>query len=322
MASRLDLEHGRYDQSTYEGRARHFFATLNPLNVLASDADLDKAKQLVEDYRAGREDPSLTEDEIWKTKELYDSAFHVQTGEKLFLPGRMSFQVPGNMFITGCMLTFYKTTPAVIFWQAANQGFNALANYTNRNASVEMSTNQLAVAGSSATVAGVSTALIFNKIIAKNPALKAGMVGRFVPLIAVAIANCVNIPLMRNKELTDGIHIATKDGTEVGASTQAGMTAISQVIPSRIAMAAPSMAIPPLAMSQLERSALFVSNPWLKAPATVFLTGLCLTFSTPLCCALFPQKSAIRVEDLEPELQAKVRASHPEHSVFYYNKGL
>jgi hypothetical protein len=53
----------------------------------------------------------------------------------VFILGRMSFQVPGNMLITGCMMTFYKSTPAVIFWQVANQSFNSLVNYSNRNAS-------------------------------------------------------------------------------------------------------------------------------------------------------------------------------------------
>ena len=90
---RLDLSQPRYDQSSFEGRAKHFFSTTNPLNLLASDASLDRAKQIVESYRAGTEDKSLTDDEIWTAKELYDSAFHCQTGEKLIVPGRMSFQV-------------------------------------------------------------------------------------------------------------------------------------------------------------------------------------------------------------------------------------
>ncbi len=52
------------------------------------------------------------------------------------------------------------------------------------------------------------------------------------------------------------------------------------------------------------------------------MTGLCLSFSTPLCCALFPQDAAITLDQVEPELQAKAHAMKPVPQVFYYNKGL
>jgi hypothetical protein len=48
-----------------------------------------------------------------------------------------------------------------------------------------------------ATVASVSTAVGFNRFIASRPSLSNSIIGRLVPLIAVAAANCVNIPLMR-----------------------------------------------------------------------------------------------------------------------------
>ena len=52
------------------------------------------------------------------------------------------------------------------------------------------------MAYAAATTASVGTALAFNRMIASRPALAAGIVGRLVPLAAVAAANCVNIPLM------------------------------------------------------------------------------------------------------------------------------
>jgi sideroflexin-1/3 len=51
MAVRVNLDEPRWDQSTYEGRAKHFFSTTNPLNLLCSSADLDAAKELVTKYK-------------------------------------------------------------------------------------------------------------------------------------------------------------------------------------------------------------------------------------------------------------------------------
>lgn len=321
----VNLDAPRWDQSTYLGRAKHFFVTTNPLNVLASDEELDAAKQTVADYRAGKLS-DMSDDAIWQAKQLVDSAFHPDTGEKNFILGRMAFQVPGNMVITGCMMTFYRSTPAVVFWQFMNQTFNSIVNYTNRNASTGVSTDQLMQAYGAATSASVLTAVGLNKWVAKRPALSAGIVGRLVPLVAVAAANCVNIPLMRQRELIGGIDVETADGEKIGKSKQAAVQAVAQVVPSRVLMAAPAMFIPPVVMNQLEKGSLLRKFPLLTAPITVLLTGFCLSFSTPLCCALFPQKSSLSVDALEPELQQVLKqrtfAQHEQPTHVYYNKGL
>ena len=140
--NRLNIDVPRYDQSTYWGRASHFFSTTNPLNLFATPTALKQAGDVVNRYRKG-EDVGLSEEELWKNKQLYDSAFHPDTGELVLLPGRMAFQVPGNMFITGMMMTFYKTTPQVAFWQWFNQTFNSYVNYSNRSGSTPIAKSTL-----------------------------------------------------------------------------------------------------------------------------------------------------------------------------------
>ena len=48
---RVNIDVPRYDQSTYWGRASHFFVTTNPLNLFATPAALDKSKDIVTRYR-------------------------------------------------------------------------------------------------------------------------------------------------------------------------------------------------------------------------------------------------------------------------------
>ena len=51
VPGKINLEEPRYDQSTYIGRAKHFFITTNPLNLFASSQQLEEAKAIVERYR-------------------------------------------------------------------------------------------------------------------------------------------------------------------------------------------------------------------------------------------------------------------------------
>lgn len=325
----VNLNSPRYDLRTYVGRAYHFFSTTNPLHSLASDSELDAASKLVATYKKNpfelRDEAAINK--VWHAQALVTSAFHPDTGEKNFIMGRMSFQVPGNMLITGCMMTFYQSVPAVIFWQFMNQSFNSIVNYTNRNASTPVSPMHLFSAYAAATSASVATALTLNRLVARYfPSKSPSLLARLVPLAAVAAANCVNVPLMRQQELVKGIEVYASDklqesSASVGRSKEAAREALYQVIPSRILMASPAMVLPPLLMSVLERNptSLLRRVPVLAAPVTIAATGLCLAVSTPLCCALFPQTSSLSVDRLEPSITSGL--DNKLH-VVWYNKGL
>lgn len=318
--TKIKIDDPRYDQNTYSGRAKHFFLTTNPLNLLASNQQLDEAKKIVEDYRHGVISKSgMTLDELWRAKYLYDSAFHPDTKDKMFILGRMSAQVPCNMLITGFMLTFYKTTPAIVFWQFINQSFNSIVNYTNRSGDKPITNTDLMKSYAVATTAATATALGLKAAVSKLPPIAA----RFVPFAAVAGANCVNLPFMRWNEIRDGIAVFDKDGQRVGESSTAAKKAIAQVVLSRIGMAVPGMIIPPIIMNTLEQKPFMRRRPWLNSPIQILLCGFFLTFTTPMCCALFPQKSSIAVAKLDDKLREKLlRDGMKETDRVYFNKGL
>ncbi|XP_063218925.1 sideroflexin-2 isoform X2 [Bacillus rossius redtenbacheri] len=236
--SRLDVDKSLWDQSTFLGRLKHFFWVTDPRTCIVSEEMLDQAKVLIEQYRLGKEPPGTTQEQIIYAKKLYESSFHPDSGEKQNVFGRMSFQVPGGMAVTGAMLQFYRTLPAVVFWQWVNQSFNALVNYTNRNAKSPTTPAQLGLAYVSATAAALVTAMGCKSYWQRTagPFLQ-----RYVPFAAVAAANCVNIPLMRQNEILYGVDVYDDNGNKVGQSKVAAVKGISQVVLCRIIMCAPGM---------------------------------------------------------------------------------
>ena len=228
--------------------------------------------------------------------QLYKSAFHPDSGELQNVFGRMSFQVPGGMLITGAMLQFYKTTPQVVFWQWFNQSFNALVNYTNRNASVEADFKQLGTAYFSATFSALGTAIGLKAALAKSTS---PLLQRFVPFAAVAAANCVNIPLMRQQEILEGMNLTDEAGEVACYSRACAVDGISKVVASRISMAAPGMFALPVIMERMERMAWFRNKPALHAPFQVLGVGVFLLFMVPAACSIWPQNISITTDKLK-----------------------
>lgn len=320
-SSRANLDLPRYDQSTYWGRVRYFTLITNPLTLLATDAQIDRAKDTVDRYRAGAED--VSEEDAWAAKHLCDSALHPQTGEKIIWAGRLSFQAPRNTIVFGGMMLFAKTVPAIVFWQWIHQSFNACVNYSNRNTTAPVSMETLRFSYVAATSTSVLTAIGFHKLIKSSPRLSSGIWSRFIPWLSVAASNCVNTPLMRQTEVQNGVMLRTPSGEELGNSTRAAELGIVQVITTRIVMAAPGIFIPPMIVARLARTKAFVKHhSWLRPATVIASTAACLLAAVPACCAIFPQNSYIRLENMEPALQEKAKLAYPGVTKFYFNKGL
>ncbi|XP_031843147.1 sideroflexin 2 [Nomia melanderi] len=322
---RLDIEKPLWDLNTFQGRWKHFAWMTDFRTCILPEQDFHNARQLYEDYKLGREPAGTTREQIIYAKKLYESAFHPDTGTLQNVFGRMSFQVPGGMLITGAMLQFYKTKLGVFFWQWVNQSFNALVNYSNRNANSPLTETQLGTAYVCATAMAILTARGCQSFLAKraNPLMM-----RYVPFAAVAAANCANIPLMRQNEITQGVEIADENGNKLTKSKIAPVKGISQVVISRIVMCAPGMLILPPIMEKLEKYRFMQKIKPLHLSIQVLLVGCFLTFMVPTACALFPQRCSIKsstLEKWEPENYKVLRENCKDREIpmyLYFNKGL
>jgi len=317
-----DLSKPPYDQTTFDGRFRHFLRLTNPVNVLKTASDLDQARDTVAIYKEKGILPANDAVGLWQAKYLYDSAHHPDTGDRQNIFGRMSFQVPGGMIITGILLAFYRSPLEIFLGQWLNQSFNALVNYTNRSGDSQLDNATIGTAYLTATGIATGVAIGFNKYGLKPlPAALKPLLARFVPFTAVAAANAINIPMMRQNEIKEGIPLFDGEGKRVGSDRIAAAKAINKVVISRITIAAPGMLLLPVIMQGLENKGYKFSR-LASCCVQTGLLGVFLLVMVPVGCSLFPQQQSIEVNELEPDVRSKIKSQNPDLKTVYYNKGL
>nr|XP_039252417.1 sideroflexin-2-like [Styela clava] len=315
----FDITKPRWDQGTFFGRLRHFVSITDPRLAIAGQKELEAARNLVDDFKCGMMPRGTTVEQIWKARHLEQSAFHPDSGELMNIYGRMSFQVTGRTAITGFLLQFYKTPFQVASMQWMNQSYNALVNYTNRNAASTITKKQMFFAYLTATVTGVGVAVWLNR----SAALATPILARWVPLVAVSSANAVNIPLSRQSEIISGIVITDEHNQPVGNSRKCAIKGITQVVISRVVMGAPGFILLPLIVERIKHTKFWRNHKWAHLPFQVMGSGVVLLVMVPISCALFPQISKYKFSKLEPEVQESIRAKlGKELDYVYFNKGL
>lgn len=310
----------RYDQGCFLGRLRHFVDIIDPSTLFVSETELKASIKLLDDYKDGKLPPGVSDHQLWKAQKIKQAIIHPDTGEKIFMPFRMSGYVPfGTPIVIGLLLP-NQTVVSTIIWQWLNQSHNACVNYANRNATKPTPTSKFLQGYVGAVTSAVSLAVGLNLLIQKanklSPATRM-IIQRFVPFPAVATANICNVGLMRHTELSEGIDVLDDNGNVVGSSKIAARHAIMETAFTRIILPMPIFVLPPIIMSYLERLQFLRSNRRLMLPIHSAVCLATFALSLPVAISLFPQMSQIEVSLLEPEIAMATGCK-----VVTYNKGL
>uniref|UniRef100_A0A665WC67 Sideroflexin 5b n=1 Tax=Echeneis naucrates TaxID=173247 RepID=A0A665WC67_ECHNA len=289
-------------QGSFLGRLRHFIDIIDPSTLFVSEKRLKECIKLLDDYKYGSLPSGVSDLQLWEAQKIKQAIIHPDTGEKIFMPFRMSGYVPFG-------------TP---IW--LNQSHNACVNYANRNATKPTPTSKFLQGYVGAVTSAVSIAVGLNVLIQKanklSPATRM-IIQRLVPFPAVASANICNVGLMRHNELSEGIDVLDNSGNVVGSSKIAARHAIMETAFTRVVLPMPIFVLPPIIMSYLERLQFLQSSRRLLLPIHSLVCLVTFGLSLPVAISLFPQMSKVEVSRLEPEI-----AMATDCKVVTYNKGL
>ncbi|XP_038554862.1 sideroflexin-5b isoform X1 [Micropterus salmoides] len=320
----FQLGRPRYDQGSFLGRLRHFIDIIDPSTLFVSEKQLKECIKLLDDCKHGTLPPGVSDLQLWEAQKIKQAIIHPDTGEKIFMPFRMSGTISGYVpfgtpIVIGLLLP-NQTVVSTIIWQWLNQSHNACVNYANRNATKPTPTSKFLQGYVGAVTSAVSLAVGLNMLIQKanklSPATRM-IIQRFVPFPAVASANICNVGLMRHNELSEGIDVLDDNGNVVGSSKIAARHAIIETAFTRVVLPMPIFVLPPIIMSYLERLRFLQSNRRLLLPIHSVVCLITFGLSLPVAISLFPQMSQIEVSCLEPEI-----AMATDCKVVTYNKGL
>lgn len=321
-AKEFSLDKDEFDQSEFAGRLLKFVNQVDPRTLLPKTffgISLEESQRILRMYEKQELGwQQLTDEELWTARKIVQSTIHPDSGEAILPPFRMSGFVPfGTPIVVGMLLA---NTPAQnVFWQWANQSHNAAVNYCNRNMSAPSSNQDLVVGYSVAVSSAIGVSLVMDRLVEK---MHAPMMRRFIPFVAVASANILNVTLMRHKELVTGITVSDEAGKYLGHSVVAAKKALTETAVSRVVLPMPILVLSPLLLLAAEKLVPAIQNrPGLRMAAQASFVSLTFLVGLPVSLSLFRDHGDIQFRDLEPELQDKCVGFRPEDKVFY-NKGL
>ncbi|CAK9811932.1 Sfxn3 [Anthophora plagiata] len=271
---KFDIDKPLWDQSTYMGRVKHY-SFISNVNTIVSEKKLWEAKNFCHDYKMGKIPPGTNMSDVIRAKQLRDSAFHPETGERLPVFGRLSWQLPATVGLTTTMLTFTKSTTVIVTSQMVNQIHNALLNYAYRPRTENDHDDRDHV---------------------RNVFLCAVLAScmKCVPFYGVAVGHVVNLPIMRYKDILLGMPLFLKDeNTPFMNSKVAAMKGITECTISRILMCMPCLLLVPLTTQKFVNPCFWQRRPWLLAFIETSLCAFFCVYAVPFIIAIFPERNSM-----------------------------
>ena len=317
----FSLTESLYDESTFNGRLQGIMSQLDPLKLFISKSTIKEKIKLLEDFAAGKRDPSVTDAELWEAKAIKAARCHPDTGEIIFLPLCFAAYMPMQPMIVMGMLWPGSGMVNQMFWQWYNQSFNAAVVYANKNKSSEMNSMELAVSYTAALLGAVGISVGMKKLSKTRPNSMFLRLG--APFCAVVFGGCSSLICMRFDELQQGVLVRDEHGNEHGMSKVAAQTGIAKCCFARFLWNIPVLAVCPVLMDQYYKTKFHAANPRLRLLVELVASTACICIGIYPAQAVFSQAAEIKASALEEEFHNKVDPTTGQLvETYIYNKGL
>lgn len=332
---KFKLSEPEYNPKTYFGRTMNLLRVQNPVYTFARNSKIEAARKMVNDHMQLEEEYAKENKPMMITQErakelrnanyLVKSSIHPDTG-KILQPWQRfcSYAMINTPFLFGMVLT-KQTTTNIIFWQWINQTYNAILNYSNRNASSEVGMTGVGAAYFTAVTSSIYIGLKVKKMLMpysnkfKGPSQ---LIFNFlINFSAMAAAGILNSLVMRSSEFKDGIHLFNADGEDAGLSPKVGREAVVKTAATRIGLAL-RLFVPTVVFFVMEKKNMIPKNKLGKffLEATVFFSSMVLV--PPMSCAVYEQYCTVKTKDLEEKFHDLKDAQGKPITELYYNRGL
>ncbi|XP_067383200.1 sideroflexin-4 isoform X2 [Channa argus] len=311
-----NLFYWRSHGQSFASRLQIWVNLLNPISLLCSDAEIQKAHASLGSGEKSKKDSSALN--------LSLSSVHGDSGAVLPLVFRPPAFLPISAPLVVASFLPHNNIKPALFWQFLLQSYSAGFNYANRNYSSEKQDKQtrlkqlLLIAGtvSYATCAGTLPQVLINRLGIRNAPVQT-FFRSILPIPLSAALAFFSVFTIRSEESETGIQVFDSNGNPVGVSKAAGKKAVKETALSRAALFGITGAAPNLLVLLLQSTRFFKRNSLLVAPLRHISVAFILGLMIPVSFSLFPQLGTIKKKTLEEALQAAAVDGH-----LFYHRGL